>query len=532
MSDEDDWAQAASTRREFLRKVSLMAAAGLTAPVGAALASLARESVAPKRGIPRARQLVKPAYRIAEWTGDDFELGHRLRNRQFPAWPEKAEENVDFVIIGGGIAGLTSAYYLRDHNFLLLEQYGQLGGQSRGGSYKGIDYSWGAAYVDEVDGIYGELYSELGLNAVAISAQEKNAWFWDGKWCAGTEGSSAAGLYRQWRQLLGETRPLLKQLPAGDDLLATTGEALSKLDNARFGELLKGFDPSFVSLIDRYCKSNLCGTAQQLSALAGLWLVQGLSKPLYVFKGGNSALARALAGRVEAAGAGRCRSGAFVWRVETNGGKASVVYASADGTLHRVDCRHVIVATPPMVASRIVPGLPDSMRADMLFMKYGSYLVANLLLKKKLFNGVYDNWVGEPFSFADLITAETPYQKTGSYKAGMGSVLTIYQPYEPGSAGRSILMQGDRQGLSRSVFEQSGRLVAHLAENLEEIVLSRWGHAMVVAGPGYYARLQRIQSAQSGSCTLAHSSLQGLACAESAIRAAKFACTRALAKPE
>ncbi len=82
-------------------------------------------------------------YEIAPWTGDDFVLGHRLRDADFPPAVIESERSVDFVIVGGGIAGLTAAHFLRDHNFLLLEQYADLGGQSRGGSFQGIEYTWG-----------------------------------------------------------------------------------------------------------------------------------------------------------------------------------------------------------------------------------------------------------------------------------------------------------------------------------------------------------------------------------------------------
>lgn len=520
-----------ASRREFLRMLAAALGAGAATPLASTLEALAAGTSKKAKAAKASGKSGR--YRLGQWTGDDFALGHRLRNRDFPLpWPTKAEKEVDFVIVGGGIAGLASAYYLRDHDFLLLEQYAGLGGQSRGGSYRGIDYSWGPAYVDSVEGIYGELFSELGLTPVTITPQEKYAWFWDGHWAPGVEGSAKnkSGIYSQWKNLLADVKPLLKTVSIDDAPENVTADALVKLDNGRFADLVKGTDKQFLSMLDAYCKSNLCGNLEQLSALAGVWLLTALATPAYVFKGGNPALGRALASRVEKAGSERCQTGAFVWRVEIGDKKASVIYSGSDGVIHRVDCKHVIVTAPPLVATRIMSGLSDKIRAELLFMKYGSYLVANLLMKKKLFDGLYDNWVGSPFSFADVIAAETPYQKSGAYKASMGSVLTVYQPYEPGSAGRSLLMMGNRQEFAASVGDQVARLVDHLYEHLEEVVLTRWGHAMAVTGPGYYGRLNRILAAQDGPYTLAHNSMQGLPCAESAIRAARLAARRALGK--
>lgn len=464
-------------------------------------------------------------FKLSSWTGDDFTLGHELRSRQLPQFPAKAEKTVDFVIIGGGMSGLTTAYHLRNHNYLLLEQYKDFGGQSRGSSFQGIGYSYGAAYVGELEGELEKLVDDLGLKPVQLDAAN-NSWRWENEWVNGISGEAKA-LYKEFNHLRQSATPVWDQLKRSTWLMPLRDDALSRLDQTSFASCLTAFDPKFIALLDALCKSCTCAGVEKVSALAGYSTVSDLLEPINVFPGGNQALASALAQRTGKE-PGRCLSGTFVWSVAVKEQGASVVYGTSDGAIHRVDCRYVIVCTPPLVSARLLSGIDDATKAQMLGFKYGSYLVANLLMKTQLFNGAYDNWVSAPFTFADIVKAEKPYQINGEYKESMGSVLTVYQPYEPGSSGRPELLKGDREAFASSIVSQMQKLVGNLDPHLQEIVLTRWGHAMAVPNLGFFKKMTKLNATISGAYTLAHSSSQGIPCAESAVRAAKLAATKAL----
>lgn len=530
-----------NTRRQFLKKMGATLAGAAGVPLealfdGAFAAPTRKGKVGAKTKPQAALQAKKPLsvppgkYKLAPWTGDDFTIGHRFRNGELPGeFPATPDKTVEFVIVGGGIAGLTSAYYLKDHDFLLLEQYDELGGQSRGGTFQGIDYSWGPAFIGTIDGIYGQLYGDLGITPVKLPPGN-DAFYWDKHWITGTQGKQQNALYQSFKQFQASTASMMSKLPADDTPAAIDTPDLSKLDGMPFSELLKGQSAAFQSIIQSICKSGSTGTPEQISALAGLYLMGDLTCTNYVFKGGNPAIARALVQKLKDGGASRLQSGTFVWQVILKEGGAEILYTSADGSMHRVACKHVILATPPMVAWRQTPKMDDRMKANLMPMKYGSFLVANCLLRKKTFNSLYDNWFGTPFEFSDLIVAETPYILDRTYKPEMGSVLTIYHPWEPGSSGRTLLLTGKREDFAKPMYDQMYGLVESLEKNLQEVVLSRWGHAMVVPGVNYFARLRKIMAAYTDTTpyTLAHNSTQGLPCAESAIRAAKFASARAL----
>jgi hypothetical protein len=185
-----------------------------------------------------------------------------------------------------------------------------------------------------------------------------------------------------------------------------------------------------------------------------------------------------------------------------------------------------------LVAARILRNIDDTTKAKMLSFKYGSYLVANFLLKNPVMAGSATNWLGAPYAIKEAFLAETPYQQLGEYSRKMGAVMTLYQPFAPGSQGRTLLLEGDRVKLARTMSEQLEPVCQNLAKELDKVVLSRWGHAMVATNSGFFNKMTQLSAAltDNSSFSLAHSSLQGMPRAESAVAAAHTAVERALRK--
>lgn len=516
------------SRRDFLKNLNLLLALGATT----GLSEFLFEGNAAVAKNPSRSLLMGSSghiYKVLPWTGDNFTRGHELRNSNLPKFPENIERTYDFVIVGGGIAGLTSAYYLKDHDYLLLEQYDELGGNSRGSTYRGIDFSYGPAYVGDMEGLAGKLFEELGLHGYKMQPT-RNDWYVKGEWLPGVEGDKQHILYREFDKFFAEAKPLWKQMGEWQGSMPNLESDLGRLDAVPFSSVLTSYDPLFVEMVDRFCKSTLCGSVAQLSALAGYMLLQDPHGIAHVFKGGNPAIANALKAKLNDVNTERNKTGCFVWNITAEDNSATVVYQDAGGNMHKVKCRRVISAAPPLVTARITTGMTDTVKAQLLSFKYGAYLVANFCMKKKVFNASYDNWVGAPFTFSDVITAETPYIMSNTYKPSMGSVLTMYHPWTPGSDGRALLFEGDRERFSTDLVQQMHKLVPQFDTNLEKVVLSRWGHAMVVARPGFFKLVQRLQAEKTGSYILAHNSMHGLPCAESAIGAARRAVDLVLAK--
>lgn len=498
-----------STRREFLTRLAILLG-------GSAVGQLGLDSLAADRGV-----------KLLPWAGDDFTIGHRLRNGEIPKFPVATERKVDFVIVGGGMAALSCAHYLRNHNTLLLEQYSETGGQSRGASAHGMWYSIGAQYLTDINEDVGHLLADMKLKPAKLGT-EKNSWLENGQWLKGIDGNSNT-LYRDFQRMKKDFAPLWKKMGNATMFVSSLTPELLSLDKQKLSSVLTGYSAPFMDLVNGFLKASTCSDISGLSALSGISTLEDLVIPSYLLEGGNPALARALSTSLKKSAPQNLVTNAFVWSASMTDDGASVVYQSRDGAMHRVSCKHVILAIPPMVASRVLSNIRVADKAQMYSFRYGSYLVGNFILKKKVFNSGYDNWLPSNFSFPDITNANTAYDLNGHYTKDMGQILTVYQPYAPGSEGRSVLFEGNRDKFSIELRRQLTKVLgSEFEKSLETISLARYGHAMTVTSPDYFRKMSKLLSGQTDHYSLAHSSYHGLPSAESAVSGARISANRAL----
>jgi protoporphyrinogen oxidase len=445
-----------------------------------------------------------------------------LRTGELPEFPIESEKSVDFVVIGGGIAGLTAAHKLASSNVLLLEQYDNTGGHAQGSRFQNIDYSRGSVFISSIEGIYGQLYDQLGLKPVQLPPDHRH-WYWNQQWIAPAQ-AEAKDFQLQLDRLLKQARPIASRLTNES---VEFGTDLAQLDATTFAGELKDYPEQFLSLVDSFCRTSYCAGISQISALAGYAALSELINPCWSFPGGNKQIVEALRNTVDKAGTGRIMTNAFVWKVQQNDKGASVIFSTGDGRCHRIQCKHAILATPPLVAARQLQYVDDRLRAQLLMFKFGSYLVANCLLNKNVFDRKETGIISPPFTFCRIVSSP------GAGGKDMPSVLTISQPYAPGSDGRALLLAGDRKAFAEQIANEMEKIAPGFSSCLDEVELTRWGHALAIASPGYFGRLNKMQTTWQ-RFSLAHSSLTGgpsveaaikggLSCAEAALKSKKDA---------
>lgn len=505
------------------------------------------------------------------FTGDDFELAHRLLFKTGDVidtlTPEVHPERYDAIIVGGGMAGLASAYRLRRRQVLLLEREPQVGGVCKSENWQGIEYALGAAYIIDPDPQSKDpreqenfrLLEELGLRQrgedLAKDRSRLRRFGGEAQHCV----FSNRRVVPQDEAYTPENRRFFEHVLRSDNYPAvppTDAALVQALDRVSFKQFLRdgalqqelygrkvGTIPSLGwEAIEYYCYGAFATTAGETSAYHGLNFFAAEYGATLVYPGGNAFIARRIGERIARDAPRLVRSGTWVLRIERDGELYGVT-AWQQGKLHRFRTRAVIFAAPLFLAPVIIPGLPDAQRKAIATLAYRSYVVANVLLKRRVDQIVADPALRDGYELTRVhgidvdklpareISTRTVYSDAiwADYAAGRHAsraVLTVYRPY-PYAAGRPELFSS---GYRKIEAELRREVLAGFGphglreEDIEGVRLSRWGHPMLVARPGQLADGTLKTAAQSRpGLYFAHTDMQGAPAFENAMAAARDA---------
>lgn len=535
------------TRRRFLGNLAILGAA----PVWTRLDALAWQGAA------------------KTFSGDDLELAHKLlfdpaATIKAGGAPEIHQDLQDVLVIGGGIAGLTVAWKLRDRKVRLLEAHSEVGGVSKSENWQGIEYATGAAYIIDPDPesedareLAGfKLLEELGLRQKGEDLSKKpiadRRLSGEGTHCifSNRRVVPAAEVYtprnRQFFEHVLDSDEY-PSVPATDPALVEALDRVSFrafLENAAlqrkvYGRTVGAISPLGWEAIEYYCWGAFGTTARETSAYHGLNFFAAEYGDVLVFPGGNGFITRRLGERIRAHTPQAIRTGAWTLRVEKEG-DAYVATTWEGGRIHRHRARAAVFAAPLFLAPKIIPSLPEPQRTAIGSLAYRSYVVANVLLNRpanRIFanrafrNGyeltrVHGIDVGkvpaEEISgrkvYSDAILADFV---TGRHPTH--AVLTVYRPY-PYDAGRANLLSlsyDDMEAeIRREVLAGFGPHGLRAAD-IEGVRIARWGHPMIVTRPGQLADgTMRAAAPSQPGLYFAHTDVQGAPAYENALAAA------------
>src|SRR5947207_3167062 len=178
-----------------------------------------------------------------------MQLAHATRT-----WRKGDLERLDVAVLGGGVAGLTAAYLLRDQDLEVLDSADHIGGRTR--SLQQSDGIWlntGAQYVSTDRVKVVELADKVGARLLRDDNLEE---YW-------------RGLYPRDPDSRSEIESCIERITA--EQMDRRPPTLPELDDVAFDQWLGEVSPDAHRFFDRWCQIMNSGSSVEISLYGALW---------------------------------------------------------------------------------------------------------------------------------------------------------------------------------------------------------------------------------------------------------------------
>ena len=386
----------------------------------------------------------------------------------------------DVVVVGGGIAGLSAAWALRDLDVVVLEASDRVGGRIRSERRGRYWLNFGAHVFAGAGSATDRLLRESGVEAVDIPGV-LTALELGGRVVAGGRVETypfRLPLSPASRLALVRAGLRIRLAVARYDRLVRTGDSrrvLAYLADRTFADWL-GPVPDDVDAVLRPTLQRSSGEPEELAAGYGIGYFHlvwdrsgGLARNIL---GGPGALPEAVA-----AGLGeRVRLRAPVREIAADGDGVRIVHEHGE-----LQARAAVVATQAHVTRALVRDLPEDTRAALGAVAYGPYVLAAFLTKERgpmPWDGLYAVAAARRsfnlfFNMANVLRARDARREPG------GSLMV----YSGAGLGRRLWDEDDAcvrelyLGDVDAMFPGAGAVV-------DDVVVHRWSHGLPYVRPG------------------------------------------------
>jgi glycine/D-amino acid oxidase-like deaminating enzyme len=468
------------------------------------------------------------------FVNDSFALGHRLRDHR-PASTPRDRVAVPVVIIGGGMAGLSAAWRLRNrgfHEFVLLEMEREAGGTSRSGRNEISEFPWAAHYVPVPNRnahIERELFREIGLiepdgawNERHLCRAPEERIFIDGAW---QEGLHPDGLARYAPDEFSRFHDLIARYRDSEvfTIPIALGSRLAELDLISMAEWVEqqGFTSRHLRWYVNYaCRDDYGAPMDQVSAWTGIHYFACRDDDqdrVFTWPEGNGWIVKQLIARVGE----HVRTGQPVFRIVRTGTRFEV---ATETTTYRADA--VIFAAPTFLAPYVVEGMPP---LDPHVWQYSPWVTANIVLDRPPRSLGAVAWDNVCFDSPTLGYVVANHQ-SGRVDGPM--VWTFYWALADGSPieMRNMLIARDWAFWRDAILRDLERMHPDIRDCVVRIDVMRLGHAMArpVTGSIFHGERRRVAE-QEGPLVFANTDLSGFAIFEEAQHRGVLAADKVLA---
>lgn len=484
-------------------------------------------------------------------TGASFSLGHLIRNGDL----KKAaySTSVETLLVGGGIAGLSAAWWLKRNgyqNFRLLELEANVGGNSSSGKNDIGSYPLGAHYLplpsqeskyvifflEEIGVISG--YNEAGLpiyNEYHLCSDPHERLFFQGRWQEGMvprKGISKDDK-RQYREFFSFME--LQKIAIGNDKkrafviplnLSSQDPHYLKWDQISMAEFMKqsGFTSQFLNWYVNYCcRDDFGATIDNVSAWAGIHYFAARigraanteSQAVLVWPEGNGYLVNKMRENLSS----HIKSNSLVFSIESKPDGVIVDYLdTVTNESIRLSAQKVIFAAPRFIGAHVIDALRSSRPSYLDHLTYAPWMVANLSLKNSPSGkGAALAWDNVSYYSKSLGYVVSTHQGLSLFPKK--TVLTYYfalTDEDPATERRKALKRTHHEW-ANLVVDDLEKMHPGITNDIENIDISLWGHAMAIPRVGFISGNERKEMAKPvGHIHFAHSDMSGISIYEEA----------------
>ncbi len=434
------------------------------------------------------------------------------------------ESSYDVIIIGGGIAGLSAAFFLDEFDIKVLEKENRVGGRAISGIYQGFSYAKGTEYLGKPEGIIEEIVNQLNLRPLEIPSPT-DVLFFNQTYFYGDDGSSIMYIQNSSLEELNRFIATIKELADQyEDVPELDLESdIAGLDDLSAQEWLEqsGYSEIYLERFNVAARGLFGANLEEISALSFVpeiafdyFDAEPITNPnelenefnigeyetgTYSFMTGIDEITNAIAVQL----GDKVQLNSTVTQVIEEEDRILVQYSDLSGILHTLEADCVILTVPAPVALDIASEALLTEQIEILKqIQYAVYATMALFSNEPIFNQGFDLTVPGDLFFTDVYDStwvQRFYEPTlKNQQDYINSVYVAPQTFHD----RSLLGLSDDELLSR-MSEDLEKIFTGVNEKIVGFDIQRFPYAYPIMTLGAYKRLTRLHEINQGQLLLA-----------------------------
>jgi len=420
----------------------------------------------------------------------------------------------EVIVVGGGLAGLTAAWWLRHRDVLVLEAEKRFGGRVQSERRGPYWLNWGGHVYGGKNTATDDLLKSVGVNSAPMPGTLKGIAMHGKVLLHGKVDTYPFSIPLSWSTRMALVKPGLKVRMAvkqygkavarrhGEDYWTQQQRVYNFMNDKSFrdfiGELPEDADAFFKPTVSRSS-----GDPEQIAAGAGVgyfnlvWSKDNVEGGLTRYiQGGASNITDTIAASL----GDRCLKGATVQEVVQQENSVTVRYTK-DGVDHEEEAKYLVLATQAPISKQLAKNINPEMSEALGEIKYGPYVSAAFLTNEtepQIWDNAYA--IATPkrsfnvfFNQSNMVRASEPkgYRQQGS------SIMT----FSPAAYAR-VFDGKDKDFIIDTYLKDIDDIFPGFSRKVVEARVERWKLGVPYCFPGR-AKLQPKLTRPSGRIYLA-----------------------------